>query len=330
MTANGRHPCTLRVWRYLLLLGLALPVVALAELSPMISLTADIGTLFLKEGTLKVAVSGVYIQDQMSVKIDISFSGRERCTGGELNRQCNMTGYEYGYEDIHDILSAIDAASAALKSGSALQRQFKMDAAPDCLPMWGKVTIAARGTVAEFVLAEGSSTYTITTDVDQLAAFRSSLQRATDLRQHIRPQIDAFNHAQPDRSKPMEDEPDLLIRASGVRLTFNGAAASSYSFTLENGSNREISYRGSGESPVDWSMACRAAGKSTPDIPAMTLVDGRFHTVTLTPGKTVRFKMENHDFFDTGTYASRYPGGLCRLHVRLENSEEVESTEFTP
>jgi hypothetical protein len=196
--------------------------------------------------------------------------------------------------------------------------------------MWGNVTIAAHATTAEFVLAEGSSTYTITTDVDQLAAFRSSLQRATDLRQHIRPQIDAFNHAQPDRSKPIEDKPNLLIRASGVRLTFNGAAASRYSFTLENGSDREISYRGSGESPVDWSMACRAAGKSTPDTPAMTLVDGRFQSVTLTPGKAVRFKIENHDFFDTSTYANRYPGGLCRLQVRLENSEEVESTEFTP
>ena len=47
--------------------------------------------------------------------------------------------------------------------------------------------------------------------------------------------------------------------------------------------------------------------------------------------KTLRFTVENHDFFDdTRTYATRYPGGLCRLHLQLENSKEVESTEFAP
>jgi hypothetical protein len=267
----------------------------------------------------------------MSVKIDITFNGRERCTGGELKRQCASTSYVYGYEDIRQILSAIDAATTALQSGDALQRRFKMDAAPDCSPMWGQVTVAAHGTLAEFVLAEGTSTYPVTTDADQLAAFRSSLQRATDLRAHMRPQIDAFNQAQPDRSKPIEDEPDINIRASGVRLTFNGAAGSRYGFTLENGSKREISYRGSGQSPVDSAVACRAAGKSTPDLPAMALVDGRFRSVTLAPGKSLRFAVENHNFFDdTRAYATRYPGGLCRLHLQLENSKEVESTEFAP
>ena len=40
---------------------------------------------------------------------------------------------------------------------------------------------------------------------------------------------------------------------------------------------------------------------------------------------------DNHDFFfDTLPYATRYPGGRCRLHLHLESSKEVVSTEFTP
>lgn len=314
---------------YLLLLGLTLPMSASA-LTPMVTLQADVGTLFLQEGTLKIAVSGFYIRDRLSVDIDISFEGKRKCTGDELKRQCESTSYSYGYQDVREILGALDAATTALQSGSALQQRFKMDAAPDCNPMWAEVTVATHGTLAQFVLAEGASTYPVTTDIDQLAAFRLSLQRASDLRDHMRPQIEAFNRAAPDRSKPIEDVPDVNIRASGVKLTFSGIAGSRYAFVLENNSKREISFRATEQSPVDTGMSCRSAGQSTPDLPELALVDGSFRFVTLAPGKTSRFTVDNHDLFDARPYAKRYPGGLCRMRLELQNMEEVESTEFTP
>ena len=76
-------------------------------------------------------------------------------------------------------------------------------------------------------------------------------------------------------------------------------------------------------------LTCRAATDF--DSPPLGLADGRFHSVTLAPGKRQAFLVDNHDFlFDTLPYATRYPGGRCRLHLHLENSKEVVSTEFTP
>jgi hypothetical protein len=96
-------------------------------------------------------------------------------------------------------------------------------------------------------------------------------------------------------------------------------------------SKREVSYRAGDQTPVDAAMACRAATANDFDSPPLGLADGQFHSVTLAPGKRQAFSVDNHDFFfDTLPYATRYPGGRCRLHLHLENSEEVVSTEFTP
>jgi hypothetical protein len=314
----------------LFLLGSSLSESASA-LSPMVHLNADVGTLFLEQGILKVAVAGFYDDDKLSVKIALHLEGRQRCTGSELERRCSSTSHGESYEDLSEALRAIDAAASALNSGTALKRRFRMDAAPGCNPSWSEVTVAPHGTLAEFELGEGVSSYPITADADQLIAFRSALQRASDLRDHLRPQIDAFNRTSPDRSKPIEELPDVPLQASNVHLTFNGTTGSRYGFVLENGSKREISYRAGGETPVDAAMACRAATANDFDSPPLGLADGRFHSVTLAPGKRQAFSVDNHDFFfDTLPYATRYPAGRCRLHLHLENSKEVVSTEFTP
>jgi hypothetical protein len=315
---------------YVFLLGSSLSESASA-LSPMVHLNADVGTLFLEQGILKVAVAGFYDDDKLSVKIALHLEGRQRCTGSELERRCSSTSHGESYEDLSEALRAIDAAASALNSGTALKRRFRMDAAPGCNPSWSEVTVAPHGTVAEFVLGEGASSYPITADADHLVAFRSALQRASDLRDHLRPQIDAFNRTSPDRSKPIEELPDVPLQASDVHLTFNGTTGSRYGFVLENGSKREISYRAGGQTPVDAAMACRAATANDFDSPPLGLADGRFHSVTLAPGKRQAFLVDNHDFFfDTLPYATRYPGGHCRLHLHLGNSKEVVSTEFTP
>jgi hypothetical protein len=315
---------------YMFLLGSSLPESASA-LSPMVHLNADVGTLFLEQGILKVAVAGFYDDDKLSVKIALHLEGRQKCSGSELERRCSSTSHGESYEDLSEALGAIDAAASALNSGTALKRRFRMDAAPGCNPSWSEVTVAPHGTLAEFALGEGASSYPITIDADQLVAFRSDLQRASNLRDHLRPQLDAFNRTPPDRSKPIEELPDVQLRASDVHLTFNGTTGSRYGFVLENGSKREISYRAGGQTPVDAAMACRAATANDFDSPPLGLADGRFHSVTLAPGKKQAFSVDNHDFFfDTLPYATRYPGGRCRLHLHLENSKEVVSTEFTP
>jgi hypothetical protein len=312
------------------LLGSFLPESASA-LSPMVHLNAEVGTLFLEQGILKVAVAGFYLDDKLSSKIELHLEGRQKCSGSELERNCSSSSHGESYEDLSEALRAIDAAASALNTGTALKRRFRMDAAPGCNPSWSEVTVASHGTLAEFALGEGASSYPITTDADQLVAFRSALQRASDLRDHLRPQIDAFNRTPPDRSKPIEELPDVQLRASDVRLTFNGTTGSRYRFVLENGSKREISYRAGGQTPVDAAMACRAATAIDFEPPPLGLADGRFHSVTLAPGKSQAFFVDNHDFFsDTLPYATHYPGGRCRLHLQLENSKEVVSTEFTP
>ena len=315
---------------YVFLLGSSLPESASA-LSPMVQLNAEVGTLFLEQGILKVGVDGFYLDDKLSAKIALHLEGRQKCSGSELERRCSSTSHSESYEDLTEALRAIDAAVSALNTGTALKRRFRMDAAPGSNPSWSEVTVAPHGTLAEFVLGEGASSYPITADADQLVAFRSALQRASDLRDHLRPQIDAFNRTPPDRSKPIEELPDVHLRASDVHLTFNGTTGSRYGFVLENGSKREISYRAGGQTPVDAAMACRAATANDFDSPPLGLADGRFHSVTLVPGKRQAFSVDNHDFFfDTITYATRYPGGRCRLHLHLEDSKEVVSTEFTP
>jgi hypothetical protein len=315
---------------YMFLLGSSLPESASA-LSPMVQLNAEMGTLFIEQGILKVAVEGFYVDDKLSAKIALHLEGRRKCSGGELERRCSSTFHSESYEDLSEALQAIDAAATALNTGTAMKRRFRMDAAPGCNPAWSEVTVATHGTLAEFLLDEGASSYVITTDADQLAAFRSALQRASDLREHLRPQIDAFNRTAPDRSKPIEDLPNMELREGDVHLTFNGTTGSRYGFVLENGSKREVSYRAGGQTPVDAAMACRAATANDFDSPPLGLADGQFHSVTLAPGKRQAFSVDNHDFFfDTLPYATRYPGGRCRLHLHLENSEEVVSTEFTP
>jgi hypothetical protein len=226
---------------YMFLLGLSLPESASA-LSPMVQLNAEVGTLFLERGILKVAVDGLYLDDKLSAKIELHLEGRQKCSGSELERRCSSTSHSESYEDLSEALRAIDAAASALNTGAALKRRFRMDAAPGCNPAWSEVTVAPHGTLAEFAIGDGASSYPITTDADQLVAFRSALQRASDLRDHLRPQIDAFNRTPPDRSKLIEDLPDVQLRASDVHLTFNGTTGSRYGFVLENGSKREISY----------------------------------------------------------------------------------------
>ena len=315
---------------YLFLLGASLPESASA-MSPMVQLNAEVGTLFLEQGTLKVAVGGFYLDDKLTAKIELHLEGRQICSGRELERSCSSTSHSESYEDVSEALRAIDAAAGALNTGTALKQRFRLDAASGCNPSWSEVTVAPHGTLAEFVLGEGASSYLISTDADQLVAFRSALQRASDLRDHLRPQIDAFNRTAPDRSKFIEELPDVQLRASDVYLTFNGRTGSRYRFVLENGSKREISYRAGGQTPVDAAMACHAATANDIDSPSYGLADGRFHSVTLAPGKSQTFSVENHDFFfDKLPYATRYPGGRCRLHLQLENSKEVVSTEFTP
>jgi hypothetical protein len=312
------------------LLGSSLPESASA-LSPMVQLNAEVGTLFLEQGILKVAVDGLYLDDKLSPKIALHLEGRRKCSGSELERSCSSTFHSESYEDVSEALRAIDAAGSALNTGAALKQRFRLDAAPGCNPSWSEVTVAPHGTLAEFVLGEGASSYPITTDADQLVAFRSALRRASDLRDHLRPQIDAFNRTPPDRSKSIEELPGVQLRASDVNLTFNGTTGSRYGFVLENGSKREISYRAGGQTPVDAAMACHTATANDFDSPPLGLADGRFHSVTLAPGKRQAFSVDNHDFFfDTLPYATRYPGGRCRLHLHLENSKEVVSTEFTP
>jgi hypothetical protein len=248
-----------------------------------------------------------------------------------LERRCSSTSHSESYEDLSEALRAIDAAASALNSGAALKKRFRMDAAPGCNPSWSEVTVAPHGTLAEFALGEGASSHPITTDADQLVAFRSALKRASDLRDHLRPQIDEFNRTPPDRSKPIEELPDMQLRASDVHLTFNGTTGSRYGFVLENGSKRDVSYRAGGQTPVDVAMACRAATSNDFDSPPFGLADGRFHSVTLAPGKRQAFSVDNYDFyFDKLPYATRYPGRRCRLYLHLENSKEVVSTEFTP
>ena len=315
---------------YMFLLASSLPESASA-LSPMVQLNAEVGTVFLDQGILKVALDGFYLDDKLSAKIELHLEGRQKCSGSELERRCSSTFQGDRYEDLSEALGAIDAAESALNSGTALKRRFRMDAAPGCNPAWSEVTVALGGTLAEFALGEGASSYRITTDADQLVALRSALQRASDLRDHLRPQIDAFNRTSPDRSKSIEELPDVQLRASDIHLTFNGTTGSRYGFVLENSSKREISYRAGGQTPVDAAMACRAATAHDFDSPPLGLSDGRFHSVTLAPGKKQAFSVYNHDFvFDTLPYATRYPGGRCRLHLHLENSKEVVSAEFTP
>jgi hypothetical protein len=172
---------------------------------------------------------------------------------------------------VSEALRAIDAAASSLNTGTALKKRFRLDAAPGRKPSWSEVTVAPHGTLAEFVLGEGASSYPITTDADQLVAFRSALQRASDLREHLRPQIDAFNRASPDRSKPIEELPDVQLRASDVHLAFNGTTGSRYGFVLENVSKREISYRAGGQTPVDAAMACHTATANDFDSPPLGL-----------------------------------------------------------
>jgi len=204
---------------YMFLLGSSLPESASA-LSPTVQLNAEVGTLLLEQGILKVAVDGFYLDDKLSAKIELHLEGRQKCSGSELERRCSSTSHSESYEDVSEALRAIDAAASALNTGTALKRRFRMDAAPGCNPSWSEVTVAPHGTLAEFALGEGASSYPIITDADQLVAFRSALQRASDLRDHLRPQIDAFNRTPPDRSKPIEELPDVQLRASDVHLTF--------------------------------------------------------------------------------------------------------------
>jgi hypothetical protein len=316
---------------YMFLIGSSLAESASA-LSPTVQLKAEVGTLLLEQGILKVGVIGLYLDDKLSAEIDLHLEGRQECSGSKLEKRCTTSFHGRSYGDLSEALRAIDAAANALNTGTALKRRFRMDVAPGCIsPSWSEVTVVPDGTLAEFVLGEGDSSYPITTDADQLAAFRSALQRASDLRDHLRPQIDAFNRTPPDHSKPIEELPDVQLRASDVHLPFSGTTGSRYGFVLENDSKREISYRAGGQTPVDAAMACRPATASDFDSPPLGMADGQFHWVTVAPGKRQVFSVDNHDFFfDTLPYAARYPGGRCRLQLHLENSKEVLSTEFTP
>lgn len=140
---------------YVFLLGSSLPESASA-LSPMVQLNAEMGTLFLEQGTLKVAVGGFYLDDKLSAKIELHLEGRRKCSGSQLERSCSSTSHSESYEDVSEALRAIDAAASALNTGAALKQRFRLDAAPGCNPSWSEVTVAPHGTLAEFVLGEGA------------------------------------------------------------------------------------------------------------------------------------------------------------------------------
>jgi hypothetical protein len=126
----------------------------------------EVGTLFLEQGILKVAVGGSCLDEKLSAKIELHLEGRQKCSGSELERRCSSTSHSESYEDVSEALRAIYAAASALNTGTTLKRRFRMDAAPGCNPSWSEVTVAPHSTLAEFALGEGASSYPITTDAD--------------------------------------------------------------------------------------------------------------------------------------------------------------------
>jgi hypothetical protein len=94
------------------------------------SVQADIGTIFVKEGVLEVKLLGTYSEGRLMPDVEIEFKSLSHCTGDEKQSNCGQTFYGYTYEDLSEVLNALDSATSALKSGRELQMHFRMDAAP--------------------------------------------------------------------------------------------------------------------------------------------------------------------------------------------------------
>jgi hypothetical protein len=296
------------------------------------SVQADIGTIFVKEGILKVELLGTYGEGRLMPNVGLNFESLSHCTGDEKQGNCGQTFYGYTYEDVSELLNALDSAVIALKSGRELQMHFKMDAAPRCFTGNGEVHVLPKSRIAEFTFAEGASHfYKVSLDPDQLATLRSAVRRANDLREYMRPQFDAFAKTSPNTAVKIQEIIDPL--SGKVTLKFDGTSDGSYFFLLENHADQAINFRGEKHfwqsSAIPWSasMSCSGGLSSAADTQFPGFIDGPSpdaNKVKLSPGDRLRLTIPKTEI------TSAHIGGHCEVGLELDNSSKIESNEFPP
>ncbi len=299
---------------------------------PLVSVQADIGTVFVKEGILKVELLGTYGEGRLMPDVGLRFETSSHCTGNEKQGNCGQTFYGYTYEDVSELLNALDSAFSALKSGRELEMHFKMDAAPRCITGNGEAHVFPKRHIAEFTIAEGASNfYKISLDPDQLATLRSAVRRANDLREYMRPQFDAFAKTSPNTGVQIQEINDPL--SGKVTLSFDGPSDDSYLFLLENHSDQAISFYGEKHfwlnSATPWSagMSCSGGLSSAADTEFPGFIDGPSpdaNKVKLSPGDRLRLRIQKTQI------SSAHIGGHCKAQLTVNIYSKIESNEFQP
>jgi hypothetical protein len=297
-----------------------------------VSVQADIATIFAKEGVLDVKLLGTYSEGRLMPDVELDFKSLSHCTGDEKKSNCGQTFYGYTYEDVSDILNALDSATIALKSGRELQMHFKMDAAPRGFTGSGEAHVLPKSRIAEITFAEGASHfYKLSLDPDQLATLRSAVRRANDLREYMKPQFDAFARTSPNIAVKIQEIADPL--SGKIALKFDGTSDGNYIFLLENHADHVINFRGekhfwqSNATPWSASMSCSGGLSSTAETQFPGFIDGPSpdpYWVKLSSGDSLRLTIPKSGV------TSAHVGGRCKVELELDNNSKIESNEFPP
>jgi hypothetical protein len=298
---------------------------------PLVSVQADIGTIFVKEGVLEVKLLGTYSEGRLMPDVELDFKSPSHCTGDEKKSNCGQTFYGYTYKDVSDVLNALDSATIALKSGRELQIHFKMDAAPHGFTGIGDAHVLPKSHIAEITFAEGVSHYKFSLDPDQLVTLMSAVRRANDLREYMKPQFDAFARTSPNIAVKIQEIADPL--SGKLALKYDGTSDGSYIFLLENHADHVINFRGekhfwqSNATPWSASMSCNGGLSSSAETQFPGFIDGPSpdaYWVKLSPGDSLRLTIPKSEV------TSAHVGGRCKVELELDNNSKIESNEFSP
>jgi len=299
---------------------------------PLVSVQADIGTIFVNEGVLEVKLLGTYSEGRLRPDVALDFKSLSHCTGDEKKSNCGQTFYGYTYEDVSELLNALDSATIALKSGRELQMHFKMDAAPRGFTGSGEAHVLPKSHIAEITFAEGASHfYKFSLDPDQLATLRSAVRRANDLREYMKPQFDAFARTSPNIAVKIQEIADPL--SGKAALKFDGTSDGNYIFLLENHADHVINFRGekhfwqSNATPWSATMSCSGGLSSTAETQFPGFIDGPSpdaNWVKLSSGDSLRLTIPKSEM------TAAHVGGRCKVELELDNRSKIESNEFPP
>jgi hypothetical protein len=162
-----------------------------------------------------------------------------------------------------------------------------------------------------------------------LIILKSAVRRASDYREYMRPQFDAFTRARPNASIRITEIADPL--AGKVTLTYDGSSNEAYFFDLQNHSARTVSFAGEthfwSDTAETWAAAfsCSGGATSSADAEGVGFFDGGSRNVVkVLAGHRQRLSIRKSEV------TAKHLGGRCTARLELDNLLRIESKEFSP